>query len=106
MLSSTASPAFEPQARALPGADGTGLTRPLPALADLPVIFIPRDGRDETPARVLAAGGADYVVKPFSPTGRASRVRAVGRPADDLETSGLAELGSTATVPVVLVLAL
>ena len=41
----------------------------VPQLADLPVIFISGYGRDETIARALESGAADYIVKPFSPTG-------------------------------------
>ena len=36
-------------------------------------------GRDETVARALEAGAADYVVKPFSPTELVARVRAALR---------------------------
>ena len=53
----------------LPGADGIELMRTLPALADLPVIFVSAYGRGETIARALEAGAADYIVKPFSPAG-------------------------------------
>ena len=40
----------------------------VPELADLAVIFISGHGRDETIARALESGAADYIVKPFSPT--------------------------------------
>ena len=70
----------------LPGADGIELLRTLPELADVPVIFISGYGRDETVARALEAGAADYLVKPFSPTELAARVRAALRRADDPET--------------------
>ena len=50
------------------GTDGIELMRGLPALADRPVIFMSAYGRDETIARALEVGAADYVVKPFSPT--------------------------------------
>ena len=52
----------------LPGTDGIELMERLPELADLPVIFISAYGRDETIARALESGAADYIVKPFSPT--------------------------------------
>ena len=48
-------------------------------LADLPVVFISGYGRDETVARALKAGAADYVVKPFSPTELIARVEAALR---------------------------
>ena len=64
---------------ALPGADGIELMHEIPELAELPVIFIFGYGRDETVARALDAGAADYNVKPFSPTELAARVRAALR---------------------------
>ena len=63
----------------LSGADGIQLMEEVPELADLPVIFISAYGRDETIARALGAGAADYVVKPFSPTELTARVRAALR---------------------------
>ena len=63
----------------LPGTDGIELMRNLPELADLPVIFISAYGRDETIARALELGAADYIVKPFSPTELTARVRAALR---------------------------
>ena len=63
----------------LPGTDGIALMESVPELADLPVIFISGYGRDETVARALASGAADYIVKPFSPTELAARVGAVLR---------------------------
>ncbi len=70
----------------LPGADGIELMRTLPELADVPVIFISGYGRDETIARALAAGAADYLVKPFSPTELAARVGAALRRTEDPDT--------------------
>ena len=63
----------------LPGADGIELMKRVPELADLPVIFISGYGRDETIARALEAGAADYIVKPFSPMELTARVRAALR---------------------------
>ena len=63
----------------LPGTDGIELMRTVPELADLPVIFISGYGRDETIARALEAGAADYIVKPFSPTELAARIGAALR---------------------------
>ena len=64
---------------ALPGADGVELMTEIPELSDLPVILISAYGRDETVARALDAGAADYIVKPFSPTELTARVRAALR---------------------------
>ena len=63
----------------LSGADGIELLEHVPELSDLPVIFISAYGRDETIARALGAGAADYIVKPFSPTELTARVRAAVR---------------------------
>ncbi len=63
----------------LPGTDGIELMRRTPELADLPVIFISVYGRDETIAKALESGAADYVVKPFSPTELVARVQAALR---------------------------
>ncbi len=60
----------------LPGTDGIELMEQVPELADLPVIFISGYRRDETIARALELGAADYIVKPFSPTELVARVRA------------------------------
>ena len=59
----------------LPGTDGIELLQRLPELADVPVIFISAYGRDETVAKALEAGAEDYIVKPYSPTELAARVR-------------------------------
>jgi DNA-binding response OmpR family regulator/signal transduction histidine kinase len=63
----------------LPGTDGLELMRSMPQLADLPIIFVSAYGRDETIARALELGAADYIVKPFSPTELTARVRAALR---------------------------
>ncbi|MDE0343605.1 MAG: response regulator [Deltaproteobacteria bacterium] len=63
----------------LPGGDGIELMGTIPELSDLPVIFISAYGRDETVAKALEAGAADYIVKPFSPTELVARVRAALR---------------------------
>ncbi len=63
----------------LPGTDGIELLTTVPALADLPVIFISGYGHDDTIARAFEAGAEDYIVKPFSPTELTARVRAVLR---------------------------
>ena len=63
----------------LPDTDGIELMQHVPQLADLPVIFISAYGRDETIARALASGAADYIVKPFSPTELTARVGAALR---------------------------
>ena len=76
----------------LPGGDGIELMGRVPELADLPVIFISAYGRDETVAKALEAGAADYIVKPFSPTELVARVRAALRRHDEPEPFVLGEL--------------
>ena len=63
----------------LPGTDGIELMQSLPGLGDRPVIFVSAYGRDETIARALEMGAADYVVKRFSPTELVARIRAALR---------------------------
>ena len=69
----------------LPGTNGIELMKQVPELSDLPVIFISGYGRDETIARALGSGGADYIVKPFSSTELVARVKVAlrGRAAPD-----------------------
>ena len=76
----------------LPGTDGIALMESVPELADLPVVFISGYGRDETVARALKAGAADYVVKPFSPTELIARVEAALRRVARPEPFELGEL--------------
>ena len=66
----------------LPGTDGIDLMKRIPELAELPVIFISGYGNDETVARALELGAADYIVKPFSPTELVARIRAALRRRD------------------------
>ena len=63
----------------LPDTDGVELMQHVPQLADRPVIFISAYGRDETIARALSSGAADYIVKPFSPTELVARIAAALR---------------------------
>ena len=60
----------------LPGSDGIELMR---EIADVPVIFLSAYGQDEVVARAFDLGAADYVVKPFSLTELAARIRAALR---------------------------
>ena len=76
----------------LPGSDGIELMKSVPELADLPVIFISGYGRDETIARALESGAADYIVKPFSPTELTARIRAALRSHAEPEAFVLGDL--------------
>ena len=73
-LVETTRPALAVLDLVLPGVDGIALMRTLPALRDLPVIFVSAYGGGDTVARALEAGAADYIVKPYSPAELAARV--------------------------------
>ena len=63
----------------LPGVDGIELMKDVLDVADVPVIFLSAYGREELIAKAFDMGAADYVVKPFSPTELAARIRAALR---------------------------
>ena len=63
----------------LPGTDGIELMKDILGAGDAPVIFVSAYGRDELIARAFDMGAVDYVVKPFSPTELAARIRAALR---------------------------
>ncbi len=63
----------------LPGADGIELMGDIQKTADVPVIFISAYGREELIVRAFDMGAVDYVVKPFSPSELAARIRAALR---------------------------
>ena len=63
----------------LPGTDGIQLMREIQAVASVPVIFLSAYGQEDVVARAFDQGAADYVVKPFSPTELAARIRAALR---------------------------
>ena len=63
----------------LPDTDGVELMQAILETADVPVIFISAYGREEFIARAFDHGAVDYVVKPFSPTELAARIRAALR---------------------------
>ena len=63
----------------LPETDGIELMKDILNEADMPVIFLSAYGREELIARAFDMGAVDYVVKPFSPTELAARIRAALR---------------------------
>ena len=63
----------------LPGADGIEIMKEIQVQSDVPVIFVSAYGQDETVAKAFDLGASDYVVKPFSPTELAARIRAALR---------------------------
>ncbi|MYB75994.1 MAG: response regulator [Chloroflexi bacterium] len=63
----------------LPGTDGIELMRDILAEYDVPIIFLSAYDQDEVIARAFEMGAVDYIVKPFSPTELAARVKAAMR---------------------------
>jgi len=79
----------------LPGTDGIELMGDILAVADVPVMFLSVYGREEVVAEALEKGAVDYVVKPFSPTELAARIKSALRrraPDEPLEPYMLGEL--------------
>ena len=63
----------------LPGSDGIELMNDILRTQDLPIIFVSVYGQEDVVARAFDMGASDYVVKPFSPTELAARIRAALR---------------------------
>ncbi len=63
----------------LPGIDGIELMSRLPQLAQLPTIIISVYGRDETVAKAIESGAADFIVKPVSSQELVARIKAALR---------------------------
>ena len=82
----------------LPGSDGIELMNRILKTADVPVIFVSVYGQDDVIVRAFDMGAVDYVVKPFSPTELAARIRAALRrragphPAEPSEPYSLGDL--------------
>lgn len=63
----------------LPGTDGIELMQDVSEVCDAPVIFLSVYGQKEVVAQALEMGAADYIIKPFSPTELAARIKAALR---------------------------
>ena len=63
----------------LPDKDGIDLMKEILDVSDVPVIFLSAYGREEVIARALETGAVDYLVKPFSPTELAARIKSALR---------------------------
>ena len=63
----------------LPDVDGRDLLKMLRAISDVPVVVITARGDDEDVVGTLDAGADDYLIKPFSTSQLAARIRAVLR---------------------------
>ena len=63
----------------LPGTDGIELMKDIRAVANIPVIFLSAYGQEDVVVRAFDTGADDYVVKPFSASELAARIRAALR---------------------------
>ena len=72
----------------LPGFDGIELMKNILDKSALPVIFLSAYGQENVIAKAFDMGAADYVVKPFSPTELAARIRSALR-----QRAGIGYLG-------------
>ena len=63
----------------LPDTDGIELMHQVHRIAQVPVVFLSEYGQGDTVARAFDMGATDYVVKPFSHTELAARIRAALR---------------------------
>ena len=63
----------------LPGIDGLDLMKEILDTGNVPVILLSAYGREEVIAKAFEMGAVDYVVKPFSPTELAARIKAILR---------------------------
>ena len=63
----------------LPDTDGIELMHQVHRIAQVPVVFLSEYGQGDTVARAFDLGATDYVVKPFSHTELAARIRAALR---------------------------
>ena len=71
----------------LPGADGIELMKEILKMADVPVIFLSAYGQEELVIKAFDTGAVDYVIKPFSPSELAARIRAALRQREVSEPS-------------------
>ena len=72
----------------LPESDGVDLMQAILATTGVPVIFVSAYGKEENVTRALDMGAVDYVVKPFSPSELAARIRAALRQRAGLGRAG------------------
>ena len=63
----------------LPGTDGIELMQRVMEMGETPVIFLSAYGQEEYVTRAFDMGAIDYVVKPFSPSELAARIRSALR---------------------------
>ena len=74
-----------------PGIDGIELMKEILEWDDIPVIFLSAYAQEEVVARAFDLGASDYVVKPFSPTELAARIRAALRKRSRIEQADFPE---------------
>ena len=78
----------------LPGTDGLELMSDVLTIADVPIIFLSAYGQEDFIVKALDMGAADYVVKPFSQSELAARIRAALRKREVTEPSEPYVLGA------------
>ena len=83
----------------LPGAHGVDLVQAILKIEDSPVVFISAYGREDLVARAFDMVADVYVVKPFSPTELAARIRAGAAAAGDRGAAGALRAGGFAHRP-------
>ena len=71
----------------LPGMDGTKLMQRIQTVADVPVIFLSAYGQEDLIVKAFDMGAEDYIIKPFSPSELAARIRAALRRREASEPS-------------------
>lgn len=76
----------------LPAGSGLDICRAIRQASNIPVIFLSGLGEVADRVRGLAAGGDDYLVKPFEPTELLARIEAVLRRYDGMRQRLLIEL--------------
>ena len=59
------------------GYDACRAMKPLPALKDIPVVFLSAKGQESEIQSGLEAGAEEYLLKPFAPDQLVERVRAI-----------------------------
>ncbi len=63
----------------MPGINGIEATRTIRTFSDAPVLFLSADSMEKSKMEAYAAGGDDYLVKPFSPREVLCKVEALTR---------------------------
>lgn len=88
----------------MPGESGIDLCAELradPRTADLPIMLVSAEARDERVAEALAAGADDYLLKPFQRSELVVRLDALVSRTCRIDPAGAARLAARAAAPLV-----